>query len=134
MTQDHAGSTLMAFETIDEHLAAQPTLVREKLGLVRAAIKRAVPEAEEVISYQIPAFRIGGRVFIFFAGWAKHFSIYPVGDALLQAFGSELAAFEISKGTIRFPLDEPVPEDLIFRIAKFKAAETQVGAPRKPPL
>jgi uncharacterized protein YdhG (YjbR/CyaY superfamily) len=113
----------MAFESMDEYLAAQPAAAREKLSLVRAAILRAAPEAQEVISYQIPACRIGGRVFIFFAGWAKHYSIYPVGDALLQAFGSELAAYEISKGTIRFPLDEAVPEDLIFRIARFKAEE-----------
>jgi uncharacterized protein YdhG (YjbR/CyaY superfamily) len=121
----------MAFESIDTYLAAQSAEAREKLMLVRAAIRRAVPEAQEVISYQIPAFRLGGRVFIFFAGWAKHYSIYPVGDALLQAFGAELAPYEISKGTIRFPMAEPVPEDLISTIAEFKANETQARAPGK---
>lgn len=111
------------FESLDQYFAALPVETQEKLSLVRAAIRRAVPDAVEAISYQIPAFRIGGRVFIFFAGWKSHYSIYPVDDALLNALGVELAEYEISKGTIRFPLDKPVPEDLIFRIAKFKAEE-----------
>ena len=118
-------------ENIDAYLAAQPPEARAKLALVRAAIRHAAPEAVEAISYQIPAFRLAGRVFIFFAGWKKHYSIYPVGDALLEAFGAELAGYEISKGTIRFPLGEPVPEDLIFRIAKFKAQETLERASNK---
>jgi uncharacterized protein YdhG (YjbR/CyaY superfamily) len=121
----------MAFETMDAYLTAQPAETRAKLTLVRAAIRRAVPEAQEVVSYQIPAFRIGGRVFIFFAGWAKHYSVYPVGDALLQALGTELAPYEISRGTIRFPMSEAVPEDLIFRIAAFKAEEALTRAPQK---
>ena len=115
----------MAFDNMDHYLAAQPREAREKLALVRATIKRAVPEAQEVISYQIPACRIGGRVFIFFAGWKSHYSLYPVSDALLKAFSDELAKYEISKGTIRFRLAEPVPQDLIFRIAQFKAEETR---------
>lgn len=121
----------MGFDNIDAYLAAQPPGTRAKLVLVRAAIERAVPEAVEAISYQIPACRIGGKVFIFFAGWKNHYSLYPVGDTLLQAFGEELAPFEISKGTIRFPLAEPVPEDLIFRIAAFKAGETLARVPKK---
>ena len=119
------------FADIDRYLAAQPPETRAMLALVRAAIRRAAPEAVEAISYQIPAFRLNGRVFIFFAGWKNHYSIYPVGDALLVAFGAELDRYEISKGTIRFPLDEPVPEDLIFRIATFKAQETLARATNK---
>jgi uncharacterized protein YdhG (YjbR/CyaY superfamily) len=119
------------FDSIDHCLAAQPLEARAKLDLVRAAIHRAVPDAEEAISYQIPAFRLNGRVFIFFAGWKSHFSLYPVGDALLKAFRDELAKYEISKGTIRFPLAEPVPEDLIFRIAQFKAGEAKAHRPKK---
>jgi uncharacterized protein YdhG (YjbR/CyaY superfamily) len=121
----------MKFENAEDYLAAQPAEAREKLSLVRDAIKRAAPDAQEVISYQIPAFRISGRVFIFFAGWKNHYSLYPVGEALLEAFGAELARYEISKGTIRFPLAEAVPDDLIFRIAKFKAEEALAGAPKK---
>jgi uncharacterized protein YdhG (YjbR/CyaY superfamily) len=121
----------MGFENVDAYLASQPEEPRAKLALVRAAIRRAAPEATEAISYQIPAFRLAGRVFIFFAGWKRHYSIYPVGDALMAAFGPEIAKYEISKGTIRFPLDEPVPEDLIFRIAKFKAQETLARTAKK---
>jgi uncharacterized protein YdhG (YjbR/CyaY superfamily) len=121
------------YDTIDRYLSDKPAEVREKLTVVRAAIKRAVPDAQEVISYQIPAFRIGGRVFIYFAGWKSHYSLYPVGEALLEAFGPELTPFKISKGTIRFPLAEPVPEDLIFRIASFKAEETLAQVPKKKP-
>jgi uncharacterized protein YdhG (YjbR/CyaY superfamily) len=116
----------MAFENVEDYLVAQPEGARKKLTLVRAAIRRAAPDAQEVISYQIPAFRIGidSRVFIYFAGWKNHYSLYPVSEALLTAFGSELDGYQISKGTIRFPLAAPVPEDLIFRIAAFKAEET----------
>jgi uncharacterized protein YdhG (YjbR/CyaY superfamily) len=133
MTQERriAARVLMAFANIDDYLAAQPDAARQKLSLVRAAIKRAVPEAQDVISYQIPACRIGGKVFIFFAGWKNHYSLYPVDDVLLQTFSPELAPYKISKGTIRFPLTEPVPEELIFRIAAFKAAETLARAPIK---
>jgi uncharacterized protein YdhG (YjbR/CyaY superfamily) len=113
----------MAFENIEDYLVAQPVEARNKLALVRAAIRRAVPNAQEVISYQIPAFRIDGRVFIYFAGWKNHYSLYPVDEALLAAFSSELGSYQISKGTIRFPLAAPVPEDLILRIAVFKAEE-----------
>jgi uncharacterized protein YdhG (YjbR/CyaY superfamily) len=123
----------MTFENMEDYLAAQPVEAREKLALVRAAINRAVPEAQEVISYQIPAFRIGGRVFIFFAGWKNHYSLYPVGEALLEAFGPKLGRYQIRKGTIRFPLAEPVPEELIFRIARFKSGETLALAPKKKP-
>jgi uncharacterized protein YdhG (YjbR/CyaY superfamily) len=121
------------FDNINQYLAAQPADARDKLALVRAAIKRAVPTATEVISYQIPAFRIVGRVFIFFAGWKNHYSLYPVGEALLNAIGPDLATYEISKGTIRFPLAEPVPEELICRIAAFKAEETLARAPKRKP-
>ena len=119
------------FQSMDQYLAAQPAEAREKLIQVRAAIRRAVPDAVEAISYQIPAFRLNGRVFIFFAGWKGHYSVYPVGDALLEAFGAALARYEISKGTIRFPLEEPVPEELISRIAAFKAQETRSRALKK---
>jgi uncharacterized protein YdhG (YjbR/CyaY superfamily) len=120
------------FDTVDQYLAAQPEETRAKLALVRSAIRGAVPQAREAISYQIPACRIGGRVFIFFAGWKNHYSLYPASDALLREFGSELAGYEISKGTIRFPLNDPVPEALISRLAKFKAEESLARAPGRP--
>ena len=111
------------FKSVDEYIASQPAAVQGILGRVRNAIREALPGAEEVISYQIPAYKLrGGRV-LFFAGWKQHYSLYPVGERLVAAFRDELASYEVSKGTIRFPLSQPVPVKLIGRIAKFRAKE-----------
>ena len=111
------------FKSVDEYIASQPAAVQGILGRVRDAIREALPGAEEVISYQIPAYKLrGGRV-LFFAGWKQHYSLYPAGERLVAAFRDELASYEVSKGTIRFPLSQPVPVKLIGRIAKFRAKE-----------
>jgi uncharacterized protein YdhG (YjbR/CyaY superfamily) len=111
------------FKTVDEYIARQPEDVQTVLEQVRRAIRRALPKAEEVISYQIPAYRVNGGVLIYFAGWKQHYSLYPAGKRLLTAFKDELSAYEVVKSTIRFPLAKPVPEKLIDRIAKFRAKE-----------
>ena len=111
------------FESVDEYIAAQPEAVQSTLERVRTTIRKAVPGAEEAISYQIPAYKLhGGRV-IYFAAWKRHYSLYPATERLLAAFQDKLAPYEISKGTIRFPLSEPVPVRLIGRIVKFRANE-----------
>jgi uncharacterized protein YdhG (YjbR/CyaY superfamily) len=102
--------------------------VRAVLAQVRSTIRKAVPEAEEVISYQLPAFRLPGGVVVFFAGWKEHFSLYPASATAVEAFEDELARYERSKGTIRFPLTEKVPVKLIARIAKFRAREVAARA------
>jgi uncharacterized protein YdhG (YjbR/CyaY superfamily) len=73
---------------------------------------------------KIPAYRMNGDRVLFFAGWKKHYSLYPAGDRLIAAFKSELAPYKINKGTIRFPLSDPIPAKLIERIAKFRAKES----------
>jgi uncharacterized protein YdhG (YjbR/CyaY superfamily) len=110
-------------KSVKEYIAAKPKEVRVILNRVRSTIRKAVPAAEEVISYQIPAYKLNGVLLVFFAGWKQHYSLYPVSDALLAAFKNELAGYKISRGTIRFPLSEPVPVDLIERIAKFRAEQ-----------
>lgn len=117
-----------AFPSVDEYLAAQPEETRKVLARVRAAIRKALPRAEETISYNIPAYRIEKKVAIYFAGWKRHYSLYPFGDELLAKFRDELAGCELDKGTIRFPLSEPVPAGLIGRIAKFRAAQAAARA------
>jgi len=112
------------FQSVDEYLAAQPPPVRAVLERVRGAIRRALPEAEEAISYQIPAYKVDGGVALYFAGWKEHVSLYPVSAQMIAAFGDELAPYLASKGTLRFPLSSPVPLRLIGRIAKLRAAET----------
>lgn len=103
---------------IDAYIAAQPEANQAILQAVRAAIHKALPDATEVISYKIPAFRNKGKVVIFFAGWKAHYSLYPVGPEVVEAFGDEFKGYKNSKGTLKLPLDKPVPADLIGRIAQ----------------
>jgi len=119
------------FTSIDEYIATQPDDAREILQRVRRAILKALPGAEEAISYQIPAFKLHGATVIFLAGWKRHYSLYPADDRLVEAFRDELAPYEVDKGTIRFPLDRPVPVQLIERIARFRAKEAQERASAK---
>ena len=111
------------FKSVDEYIASRPEQVRPVLQRVRSTLHKAVPAAQEVISYQIPALRTEGGIVLYFAGWKEHFSIYPVTEPLMAAFGDELEPYRASKGTLRFPLDQPVPVRLIGRLAKFRAAE-----------
>jgi uncharacterized protein YdhG (YjbR/CyaY superfamily) len=119
------------FKSVDDYIDSQPQSVKVVLHRVRSIIQKVLPDAEEVISYQIPAYKLHGRAVIYFAGWRKHYSLYPASDQLKAAFKDELARYEVSKGTIRFPLSEPVPVKLIERIAKFRAKEVGGGEPVK---
>ncbi len=111
------------FESVDEYIASQPEAVQGPLERVRRTIRKAVPEAEETISYTIPTYKLHGRPVLYFAGWRQHYSLYPSTDSLVAAFKDELAPYEVEQGTIRFPLSGPVPVTLIGRIAKFRAKE-----------
>jgi uncharacterized protein YdhG (YjbR/CyaY superfamily) len=109
--------------SVTEYIASKPKEARTALTAVRKAIRTAVPKAEEGLSYQIPAYTLNGVPVLYFAGWKAHYSIYPASDALVAAFTRELAPYERSKGTIRFPLSEPVPVKLIERIARVRAKQ-----------
>jgi uncharacterized protein YdhG (YjbR/CyaY superfamily) len=112
------------FKSVDDYIASQPKEVRGLLERVRAAIAKAVPGAEEQISYGIPAFKLDGRPVLYFAGWKQHYSLYPSTAPLVEAFKKELAPYEVNnKGTIRFPLSEPVPVKLIAALARFRAKQ-----------
>ena len=111
------------FKSVDEYIASQPEAVRSILRRVRSTIRKAVPGAEEMISYKIPAYKLHGRPVLYFAGWKQHYSLYPATGGVVAAFKDELAPYEIGKGTIRLPLSHPFPEKLIRRIAKFRAKE-----------
>ena len=110
-------------QSVDEYIGMQPEAVRPVLERVRAAIRGAAPDADEVISYQIPTYKLHGRAVIYFAGWKQHFSLYPATERVVAAFHDELAPYKVNKGTIRFPLSVPVPVKLIEGIAKFRAKE-----------
>jgi uncharacterized protein YdhG (YjbR/CyaY superfamily) len=118
--------------SVDQYIATHPRDVQAVLRRVRGIIRKALPGAQEVISYQIPAYTLHGRRVVYFAGWKRHYSLYPANDRLVAAFRDDLAPYEISKGTIRLPLSRPVPVRLIGRIVKFLAKEAAERAKAKP--
>lgn len=112
-----------SFKTVDDYVALQPEATQRVLERVRATLRKALPRAEEVISYQIPAYKMPGGAVIYFAGWKQHYSLYPASARVVETFEKELAPYQVSKGTIRFPLSEPIPVRLIQRIARLRAKE-----------
>ncbi len=108
---------------MDEYIASQPEAVQGLLKRVRSTLRKAVPGAKEVISYKIPTYKLPGGPVLYFAGWKRHYSLYPATAHVVAAFKDDLAPYEVDKGTIRFPFSEPVPVKLIERIAKFRAKE-----------
>jgi uncharacterized protein YdhG (YjbR/CyaY superfamily) len=111
------------YKSVDEYISAQPEELRDALQRVRSTIRKAVPEAAEVISYKMPTYKLRGNRVLYFAGWKQHYALYAATDSVVAAFKDELAPYEVDKGTIRFPLSAPVPVKLIERIAKFRAKE-----------
>jgi uncharacterized protein YdhG (YjbR/CyaY superfamily) len=109
-------------KSVDEYMAAQPEAVRPKLEQVRAAIKRAVPEAVESIGYRMPGYKLHGKPMLYFAGFKEHYSLFAASGTFFAALEDELKGYELRKGTVHFPLSKPVPVKLISRIAKLRAA------------
>ena len=109
-------------QTIDEYLAPLDKDKRDALEKLRRAIQAAAPRAEECISYRIPAFRLDGRMLVAFGAAAKHCAFYP-GALPVKALKDELEAYDTSKGTIRFPVDKPLPATLVRKLVKARIAE-----------
>lgn len=120
-----------AAKNVAAYIAGFPPPVRAVLKRVRSIIRKAVPGAEESISYQIPTYKLHGRPVLYFAAFKQHYSVYPSNTRLVAAFKDKLAGYEQSKGTIRFPLSDPVPVKLIEGIAKFRAKEVAEAAKDK---
>lgn len=109
------------FESVDEYLSALPQQAAESAASLRQIIRQAAPEAEEVISYNMPAFRWNG-ILVWYAAFRNHIGLYPKASAI-AIFQSELAPFKTSKGAIQFPLDRPIPAALVKKIVKFRIKE-----------
>ena len=109
------------FETIDEYIATFPRNVQDILEELRQTIRNSAPDAKEAISYQIPTFRLNGNL-VHFAAFKNHIGFYPTSSAIAH-FKKELSGYEASKGTIRFPINEPIPFDLIRKIVKYRVKE-----------
>lgn len=114
---------------IDGYIAGFPKNIQEILEKIRETIRAAAPDAEEAISYQIPTFKLHGNL-VHFAAFKRHIGLYPTPGAIEQ-FKDELARYAVAKGTVRFPLDEPIPYALIGEIARARARENREKAARK---
>lgn len=106
---------------IDEYIAGFPPEVQEILQKIRLTIRKAAPKAEEAISYMIPTFKLHGNL-VHFAAYKNHIGFYPAPRGI-EAFKEELSVYEGGKGTVRFPLDKPIPYALISKIVKFRAMQ-----------
>lgn len=112
--------------TIDEYIAEFPADVQRVLSEMRALIHELAPDATETISYAIPTFDLGGKHLVHFAGYEKHVGLYPAPSGM-EAFKEDLKPYKTGKGSVQFPLDQPLPVDLIRRIVEFRVAETAPG-------
>jgi uncharacterized protein YdhG (YjbR/CyaY superfamily) len=111
------------YKNIDEYITGFPEDVQYILQNLRHAIREAAPEAKETISYGMPAFR-QHDILVYFGGFKRHISLFPT-SSVVSAFQKELTLYETSKGTIQFPLDKPIPYDLVKKIVKFRVREVR---------
>jgi uncharacterized protein YdhG (YjbR/CyaY superfamily) len=119
---------MMSSAEIDACIDERPDDFRRALGDLRGTIAKAAPAAEECISYGMPAFRYKGRVLVYYAAFKKHCSFFPASVAVADSFATELASFRVSKGTIHFSPDEPLPKGLVRKIVKARMKEIDAKA------
>ena len=116
-------------QTIDEYIARFPKEIQELLETIRITIREAAPDAEETISYQMPTFKLKGNL-VHFAAYKNHIGFYPTPSGI-EKFRDELSAYKGAKGSVQFPIDQPLPLELISKIVKFRAAENLEKAKAK---
>jgi uncharacterized protein YdhG (YjbR/CyaY superfamily) len=109
------------FETIDEYITIFPKNVQEILETLRKVIRESAPEAEETISYAIPTFKLNGNL-VHFAAYKNHIGFYPTSSGI-EAFKKELSNYNTSRGTVQFPIDKPIPYDLVKKIVRYREKE-----------
>jgi uncharacterized protein YdhG (YjbR/CyaY superfamily) len=123
-------SKKVTFKSMDEYIGTFPEDIQKILVELRATIKAAAPEAEETISYNIPTFKMNGRYLIYFAGFKNHISLYPIPVGS-EAFNKQISKYAEGKGTLKFPIDKPLPWKLITKIVKLKLDENQKKTDKK---
>lgn len=121
-----------AASSIDEYIAEFPPETRKALEEVRALIRASAPGATETISYAIPTFDLNGRHLVHFAGYGHHIGFYP-GASGIEAFREEIKPYKSAKGSVQFPLDQPMPADLVRRMVEFRVQEDAGKARKKQP-
>src|SRR3989449_10486746 len=110
------------FKTIDEYIKASPKDVQGLLQKLRLTIRKAAPEAVETISYQMPTFKLNGKGLVYFAVFKNHIGFYPIPSGI-EAFKKELSPYKQGKGSVQFPIDQPIPYDLVRRIVTFRVTK-----------
>ncbi|WP_026630985.1 iron chaperone [Dyadobacter alkalitolerans] len=110
-------------KTIDEYIANFPTGVQDALRQIRGVVREAAPEAEETIAYDMPTFNLNGTYLIYFAAWKKHIALYPVSAALAESLKADLEGYKGTKGSVHFPIDKPMPLELIAKIVAWRLEE-----------
>jgi uncharacterized protein YdhG (YjbR/CyaY superfamily) len=109
--------------TVPDYIANTPPVARRALKQLRTAIKAAAPGITERISYRIPTFELDGRYLLYIAAFKEHVSVYPVTSGMLARYGKAIAPYRAGKGTLRFPLNAPIPTDLVAKLAKVRVRE-----------
>ncbi|MCK9212783.1 MAG: DUF1801 domain-containing protein [Ignavibacteriaceae bacterium] len=121
--------TSKKFKTVDEYFSTFPKNVKNILTELRKTIKQAAPQAEELISYNMPAFKLNG-ILVYYAAYNKHIGFYPTSSGI-ETFKNELSDYKWAKGSIQFPLDKPLPTELITNIVKFRVMRNSEKAATK---
>lgn len=113
------------FKTMEEYINTSPQDVQSILQKMRQTIRKAAPEATEAISYQMPTFKLNGKNLVHFAAFKNHIGFYPIPSGI-EAFKKELSPYKRGKGSVQFPIDKPIPYDLVKKIVIFRVKENQV--------
>jgi uncharacterized protein YdhG (YjbR/CyaY superfamily) len=111
------------YQNVDEYMAQLPDDRRSVMEQLRSTIRSAAPDATEAISYNMPAFRLGGRFLVSYEAFKHHYSLFPWSDGMLEELGEEMKPYAVGKGTIRFPADKPIPFELVTRIVEIRNRE-----------
>ncbi len=117
--------------TVDEYMAALPDDRRGPMNELREAIRAGAPEATEVISYKMPAFRSHGQFLVSYDAFKQHYSLFPASDGVVKGLGDEITPYLAGKGTIRFPASRPIPTALVTRVAAIRFAENEAHDKRR---
>ena len=111
------------YASVDDYMSALPEDRRAVMEQLRHTIRTAAPDATEAIAYNMPAFRLGGRFFLSYEAFKRHYSLFPWTDAMVDELGDALKPYAVGKGTLRFRADEPIPLDLVTRIVAIRRRE-----------
>ena len=122
------------YQDVDEYMAQLPDDRRAVMEQLRSTIRSAAPDATEAISYNMPAFRLGGRFLVSYEAFKRHYSLFPWSDAMVEELGEAMKPYAVGKGTIRFPADKPIPLELVTRIVEIRNREVarEAGAQDAP--